>query len=113
MNTNVIIRIANATEEFFVRRRPLYEVVGQLGMWATIINGVQASALEHKKMTESPWNGAISMFGSFTMSTQAHKYTSSRSIIRIYFCDVHPLHCCTNALSTFFFCVLQPFTVVK
>ena len=62
VNTNVIIRIANATEEFFVRRRPLYEVVGQLGMWATIINGVQASALEHKKMTESPWNGAISTF---------------------------------------------------
>jgi len=25
--------IANATEEYLVRKRPLYEVVGQLGMW--------------------------------------------------------------------------------
>ncbi|THH02680.1 hypothetical protein EW026_g201 [Hermanssonia centrifuga] len=38
----------NATEEFFVRRSPLYEVVGQLGMWGTLINGIQAAALEHE-----------------------------------------------------------------
>ncbi|KAG1814528.1 hypothetical protein EV424DRAFT_1541357 [Suillus variegatus] len=36
----------NATEEFFVRRSPLYEVVGQLGMWGTLINGIQAASLE-------------------------------------------------------------------
>lgn len=46
---------SNATEEYLVRRRPLYEVVGQLGMWGTIINGIQASALEHKGMTTAPW----------------------------------------------------------
>jgi solute carrier family 35 protein F1/2 len=33
-----------------VRRSPLYEVVGQLGMWGVIINGVQASITEHNKM---------------------------------------------------------------
>ncbi|KAG8220937.1 solute carrier family 35 member SLC35F1/F2/F6 [Butyriboletus roseoflavus] len=48
----------NATEEFLVRRRPLYEVVGQLGMWGTLINGIQASALEHYAMTQASWNGA-------------------------------------------------------
>ncbi|KAG6328636.1 hypothetical protein ID866_10453 [Astraeus odoratus] len=48
----------NATEEFFVRKSPLYEVVGQLGMWGTIINGIQASALEHHDMTLASWNGA-------------------------------------------------------
>ena len=53
--------VANATEEFFVRKRPLYEVVGQLGMWGTIINGIQASALEHKKMKEVTWSGTNSM----------------------------------------------------
>jgi len=47
----------NATEEFFVRKRPLYEVVGQLGMWGTIINGVQASIIEHNKMKEVTWSG--------------------------------------------------------
>ena len=48
----------NATEEFFVRRSPLYEVVGQLGMWGTLINGIQAAGLEHKDMTMASWNGA-------------------------------------------------------
>lgn len=52
---------ANATEEFFVRRRPLYEVVGQLGMWGVIINGVQASIIEHHKMKEVTWSGRNSM----------------------------------------------------
>ncbi len=41
-----------------MRRSPLYEVLGQLGMWGMIINGVQASILEHKTMGDSTWNGA-------------------------------------------------------
>ncbi|KAI8996554.1 DUF914-domain-containing protein [Trametes punicea] len=48
----------NATEEFFVRRSPLYEVVGQLGMWGVIINGIQAAGLEHKLMVTATWDGA-------------------------------------------------------
>ncbi|EGN96593.1 hypothetical protein SERLA73DRAFT_184677 [Serpula lacrymans var. lacrymans S7.3] len=48
----------NATEEFFVRRSPLYEVVGQLGMWGTLINGIQAAGLEHNAMKTATWNGA-------------------------------------------------------
>ncbi|KII87432.1 hypothetical protein PLICRDRAFT_43071 [Plicaturopsis crispa FD-325 SS-3] len=48
----------NATEEFFVRKRPLYEVVGQMGMWGTLINGIQAAGLEHVVMTQVVWNGA-------------------------------------------------------
>jgi solute carrier family 35 protein F1/2 len=53
--------VANATEEFFVRRSPLYEVVGQLGMWGVIINGVQASIIEHHKMKTSTWSGRNSL----------------------------------------------------
>ncbi|KAJ7043495.1 DUF914-domain-containing protein [Mycena alexandri] len=48
----------NATEEFFVRKRPLYEVVGQLGMFGFIICGVQAAGLEHAGMKTASWNGA-------------------------------------------------------
>jgi len=48
----------NAAEEFFVRKSPLYEVVGQLGMWGTLINGIQAAGLEHKSIPEVTWNGA-------------------------------------------------------
>ena len=36
------------------------QVVGQLGMWGTIINGIQASALEHKGMTTAPWTSMTS-----------------------------------------------------
>ncbi|KDN47634.1 hypothetical protein RSAG8_03424, partial [Rhizoctonia solani AG-8 WAC10335] len=49
----------NATEEFLVRKRPLYEVVGQLGMYGMIINAIQASGLEHKHMREATWNGGV------------------------------------------------------
>jgi len=49
---------SNATEEFFVRKSPLYEVVGQLGMWGVLINGIQAAGLEHREMRKASWNGA-------------------------------------------------------
>jgi solute carrier family 35, member F1/2 len=32
---------SNVGEQYLVRKYPLYEVVGQLGFFATIINGVQ------------------------------------------------------------------------
>ncbi|KAF8318755.1 DUF914-domain-containing protein [Clavulina sp. PMI_390] len=48
----------NAYEEWRVRQRPLYEVVGQLGFWGMIINGIQAAGLEHKQITEAVWDGA-------------------------------------------------------
>jgi solute carrier family 35 protein F1/2 len=47
----------NATEEWFVRRRPLYEVVGMMGFWGTIINGAQAAGLESKNWSAMTWNG--------------------------------------------------------
>jgi solute carrier family 35 protein F1/2 len=50
---------ANAAEELLVRQSPLYEVLGQLGMWGTLIIGIQAAALEHKAMRDATWNGPI------------------------------------------------------
>ena len=54
----MVVSSANAAEEFFVRQSPLYEVVGQLGMWGLLINVTQAVALEHKGMRDATWNGA-------------------------------------------------------
>jgi solute carrier family 35 protein F1/2 len=51
--------ITNATEELFVRNSPLYEVVGQLGMWGFIICLSQAAGLEHKQWVEATWDGRI------------------------------------------------------
>lgn len=41
-----------------MRSSPLYEVVGQMGFWGTLINGIQAAGLEWKMMRDSTWNGA-------------------------------------------------------
>ncbi|KAF8328377.1 uncharacterized protein EI90DRAFT_2926025 [Cantharellus anzutake] len=49
----------NALEEFFVRQRPLYEVVGQLGLWGTIINGIQAAGLEHNGIRTASWHAPV------------------------------------------------------
>lgn len=40
--------LTNVAEEYLVSKRPMYEVLGQLGMYATVIMGVQAV-----------WNGAV------------------------------------------------------
>lgn len=39
-----------------MRKAPLYQVVGQLGMWGVLINGIQAAALEHEGIRTAPWN---------------------------------------------------------
>jgi hypothetical protein len=40
--------LSNSLEEVFVRRRPLYEVVGQMGFWGMLISGIQGAGLEHQ-----------------------------------------------------------------
>ncbi|KAJ1732193.1 hypothetical protein LPJ61_002164 [Coemansia biformis] len=51
--------LSNTVEEFIVRHRPQYETVAWLGLFATIINGVQMSILEHKTLGTMEWTGAI------------------------------------------------------
>jgi solute carrier family 35 protein F1/2 len=64
-----IYGFTNATEEFFVRKRPLYEVVGQLGMWGFLFNAIQSAALEWKQIKEVPWDGAtLGLLAAFTCS---------------------------------------------
>ncbi|PFH51548.1 hypothetical protein AMATHDRAFT_142389 [Amanita thiersii Skay4041] len=73
----------NATEEFFVRKRPLYEVVGQLGMYGFIINGIQASALEHTLIKNGTWNVGLllaytaAMFILYTVAPLLYRLASS------------------------------------
>jgi len=76
----------NATEEFFVRKRPLYEVVGQLGMFGFIVCGIQAASLEHEGMKTASWNGATigiliaytaAMFILYTVAPLLYRMASS------------------------------------
>jgi len=49
--------VSNSMEEFFVRKRPLYEVVGQMGFWGFLISILQAGAKEHADWKTASWNG--------------------------------------------------------
>ncbi|KIX02036.1 uncharacterized protein Z518_07975 [Rhinocladiella mackenziei CBS 650.93] len=51
--------LCNVYEEWFVSGRPLYEVIGQLGFWATIINGVQAAIFDRHSFRHATWNGKV------------------------------------------------------
>ena len=51
--------LSNVAEEFFVSKRPLYEVVGQLGLWGMIWNGAQAGIFDKKQFQTATWNGKV------------------------------------------------------
>jgi solute carrier family 35, member F1/2 len=51
--------LSNIFEEYLVSQRPLYEVVGQLGFWGMIINGVQAGIFDRQSFQSAVWNGAV------------------------------------------------------
>ncbi|KAI1309330.1 hypothetical protein EDD11_004113 [Mortierella claussenii] len=50
---------SNVGQEYLVRQRPMYEVVGQLGFWATIINGIQLAILERHELQNIEWTGSV------------------------------------------------------
>ena len=51
--------LANVFEEVLVSERPLYEVVGQLGFWGMIINGVQAGIFDRESFQQAAWGPAV------------------------------------------------------
>ncbi|KAF9646244.1 DUF914-domain-containing protein [Thelephora ganbajun] len=73
----------NAAEEFFVRQSPLYEVVGQLGMWGTLINGIQAAGLEHKGIRNATWDGATAGFLLAYTASMYILYTTAPILYRL------------------------------
>ena len=51
--------MSNVAEEFLVSKRPLYEVVGQIGFWGMIINGTQAGIFDRASFRSATWDGAV------------------------------------------------------
>jgi len=51
--------VSNVYQEFLVRQRPMYEVVGQLGFWATIICGIQLAILERTEIQTITWTNEV------------------------------------------------------
>ncbi|KAK9469281.1 hypothetical protein V1512DRAFT_231564 [Lipomyces arxii] len=61
--------ISNTLEEFLVSKRPIYEVLGQMGLFGMFINGVQAAIFERDSIRDAHWGGR--MAGWFTGYTLA------------------------------------------
>lgn len=54
--------LSNVYEEWFVSGRPLYEVIGQLGFWGVIINGVQAGIFDRSSFRTATWNSKVGAY---------------------------------------------------
>ncbi|EGS23929.1 uncharacterized protein CTHT_0006390 [Thermochaetoides thermophila DSM 1495] len=51
--------ISNVFEEWFVSKRPVYEVLSFLGIFGICINGVQASIFDRHSFQGATWNGKV------------------------------------------------------
>lgn len=83
---STLFGFVNAAEEFYVRRSPLYEVLGQMGLWGTVASSVQSLILERQKWKTSTWDGAtagllmgntISVFIIYTLQMMLFRVASS------------------------------------
>ena len=51
--------LSNVAEEFLVSKRPLYEVVGQLGFWGMLWNGAQAGIFDRSSFRTASWTPKV------------------------------------------------------
>ncbi|KAL4941419.1 hypothetical protein BDV06DRAFT_181441 [Aspergillus oleicola] len=51
--------LANTGEEYFVSTAPVYEVIGQMGFFGMIINGVQAGIFDRDSIKNAHWDGQV------------------------------------------------------
>ncbi|KAL4780706.1 hypothetical protein BJX76DRAFT_37547 [Aspergillus varians] len=51
--------LANTGEEYFVSTAPVYEVIGQMGFFGMIINGVQAGIFDRNSIKNAHWDGQV------------------------------------------------------
>lgn len=51
--------VSNVFEEWFVSKRPVYEVLSFLGVFGVLINGVQAAIFDRQSFAQATWNGAV------------------------------------------------------
>ncbi|KAF0531776.1 DUF914-domain-containing protein [Gigaspora margarita] len=62
--------ISNVVEEYYVRKRPAYEVLGQMGLWGMVISGIHIAILERSDLVNAVWNGpTIGLVISFVVVT--------------------------------------------
>lgn len=51
--------LTNTVEEYFVSKRPMYEVLGQMSLYALVINGAQAGIFDRQSFRDATWNSSV------------------------------------------------------
>jgi len=51
--------LSNVFEEWFVSKRPMYEVIGMLGLFGIIINGTTAAIFDRASFKSATWDGQV------------------------------------------------------
>jgi len=51
--------LSNVFEEWFVSKRPMYEVLGMLGLFGIIINGITAAIFDRSSFDHAVWDGQV------------------------------------------------------
>ncbi|KAI9055156.1 hypothetical protein LZ554_000120 [Drepanopeziza brunnea f. sp. 'monogermtubi'] len=51
--------LSNVFEEWFVSKRPMYEVLGMLGLFGIIINGITAAIFDRSSFQHAHWDGDV------------------------------------------------------
>lgn len=51
--------LSNVFEEWFVSKRPAYEVLGMLGLFGMLINGTQAGIFDRASFKSATWDGQV------------------------------------------------------
>lgn len=54
-----IYAFSNLFEEYMVSKRPMYEVIGQMGFWGMLINGVQCAIFDRDSFNGAVWDGQV------------------------------------------------------
>lgn len=72
--------LTNCFEEFLASQRPMYEVIGQLGLWGTLISGAQAAIFDRASI----WRSAA-------WDAQAGGYVAGYTAVLFLFYSLVPL----------------------
>uniref|UniRef100_A0A1I7WNN7 Solute carrier family 35 member F1 n=1 Tax=Heterorhabditis bacteriophora TaxID=37862 RepID=A0A1I7WNN7_HETBA len=65
----LLYAVANVSEEFLVKQHSRMEYLGMVGLFGSLISGVQLAVLEHKNLAQIDWNlSTISFFLLFAIS---------------------------------------------
>lgn len=51
--------LSNIFEEWLVSKRPLYEVIGMIGLFGIIINGITAAIFDRNQFAGATWDGQV------------------------------------------------------